>query len=459
MMKINILILGIFSFLLLCASGLQAGTVLNERTGNVYTDLQVAINEAEPNDELELKGTFFGNFTNFSTVFEGGTFISLIIKGHSDHPAVLNGNGSGSVFAVNDSGSNVNVIFRNLTIENGNTNGNGGGIASNSSTYNTVIVKNCTIKDNIANNGGGISFAGILNVIESKIYNNQANLIDSVGGSGAGIFSIPGIASVFQLVESKVYKNSADNQGGGLYLTNTGGGTSGFSIIDSIVNTNIASEGGGIFADTQVYSIINSEVNWNEALNGVGGGIRDAVGTIFVKSSTFNNNRASSNGGGIYLDTSVLTTYNTKINSNNSSGDGGGIYASNVDLNFYSTELEHNSTTENGGGIFITSFGGLYFWGVEFEKNTATNGGGVYIDVGTLTAEHVKFVRNSASIDGGGLYNNNVAGFHDAEFEHNQAGTDGGGIFNTANGVLTLTEVKFKANTPNGRNNLGTIFD
>lgn len=458
-MKINNLILGMLSFLLLCANGLQAGSVLNERTGITYADLQDAINNAEPNDVLELQGTFFGNFTNFSLVFERGTYISLILKGHEDQSAVLNGNASGPVFTVNDSGSNVNVIFRNLTIENGSTNGNGGGIASNSSTYNTVIVKNCTIKDNIANNGGGISFSGILNVFESNIYNNQANLIDRDGGSGAGIFSIPGIASVFLMVKSNVYQNNAENQGGGLYLTNTGGGTSGFSIIDSQVNNNRASEGGGIFADSQVYSIINSKVSRNEALNGVGGGIRDSVGTIFVESSTFSHNSASSDGGGLHLDTSVLTTHNTKIRSNNSGGDGGGIYASNVDLDFYSTKLARNTTTGNGGGIFVTSFGGLYFRHVELKKNQAANGGGTYIDVGNLTAEHVKFIGNSASIDGGGLYNNNVAGFHDAEFEFNQAATDGGGIFNTDNGVLTLTEVKFKANTPNDHNNLGTIFE
>lgn len=459
MTKINTLILGLFSFLLLCANGLQAGTVLNERTGITYTDLQEAINNAEPNDELELKGTFFGNFTNFSTVFEGGSFISLILKGHADHPAVLNGNGSGSVFTVNDSGSNLIVVFRNLIIENGNTIGNGGGIASNSSTYNTVIVKNCTIKDNIANNGGGISFLGILNVIESKIHNNQAIFIEGSGGSGAGIFSIRGFASVFLMVESNVCHNSAENEGGGLFLTNSGGGTSGFSIIASKVNNNRASEGGGIFADSQVYSIINSEVNRNEALNGVGGGIRDVVGTIFVESSSFSHNSASSNGGGLFLDTSVLTTHNSKINSNNSDGDGGGIYASNVDLNFYSTKLERNTTSGNGGGVFVTSFGGLYFRHVEFKTNQAANGGGTYIDVGTLTAEHVKFDGNFAFVNGGGLYNNNVAGFHEAEFENNQANVDGGGIFNTENGVLTLNEVKFKANKPNDHNNLGTIFD
>lgn len=318
----------LFAIALLCAS-VFAGEVKNERTGIIYTNLQEAINQAEPNDVLDLKGFFSGNFNNFSTVF--ADYISLILKGDLFHPAILDGGGSGSVFTVksNSNDIGVNIEFDNLTIQNGNNANTGGGI--NSFYNNTIIIKNSIIINNgTSYSGGGIALdEGTLTVIDTTIANN------STQGFGGGIFLVSVRAFI---IDSEIVSNMAANSGGGIYAYN--GNTEFYTSLLYICNSKVdknttETDGGGISSEFTGVSIIHSKINGNGA-GGVGGGIASAVDSYYIAESSINGNIASSDGGGIYGEEgTVIESIMSSFKHNSSGGDGGGLYGDLVVYNFF----------------------------------------------------------------------------------------------------------------------------
>jgi predicted outer membrane repeat protein len=111
---------------------------------------------------------------------------------------------------------NWGSITINDSIFDGNSaGGEGGGLWSegHSSTLSTAVLDNVVFKNNTANTGGGIFNTGDLELKNSLLFNNKANVSD--GGVGGGLYTRGTGTTVMENVT--ITQNQAKSHGGGVY--------------------------------------------------------------------------------------------------------------------------------------------------------------------------------------------------------------------------------------------------
>jgi hypothetical protein len=255
---------------------------------------------------------------------------NVTITGTSASSVIIDG-GESRIFII---GPAATVSISNLTVTNGYVGeGNGAGIFNEGNlTLNNVVVQNNTV--NLGEGGGIYNATGILNVLNSSIFDNTAR---GDFGTGAGI----------------------SNSVGTVTITNT------------VVRNNTATgieigDGGGILSSGGTVTITDSTVRDNES-SGNGGGIAIFGGTLNVNRSTVGSstdggsNRAS-NGGGIFNQNGTVNLTNSTISGNFAGNIGGGYYGFSdgglTALNSDSSTIAFNVAV-NGGGITVSSIIGL----------------------------------------------------------------------------------------------------
>jgi len=210
--------------------------------------------------------------------------------------------------------SDITVVIKDVTVQNGKTGGDGGGIF---------------------NNGGGT-----LTLTNSTVSNNSA------GSRGGGIANVGG--GTLTMTNTTVSANSAAEVGGGIFnnaeLTTT----------NTTISNNLAQAGGGIFNDGGgTSSLINSTVSDNNATDD-GGGIFNFFGTLTMTNSTVSGNSATDKGGGIFNFRGTLTMTNSTVSGNSATDKGGGIF------NFRGTLTMTNSTVSGNGAVAFGGGGGIF---------------------------------------------------------------------------------------------------
>lgn len=308
------------TFVFTTASLSASSKVTNENTGAVFTDLQVAINAANPGDTLELKGKFIGGFIITKN-------LNLIGK----HHAILDGAGAATVLTISTPGSSltpISVTLDKLIIQNGLSLIGGGGILCPNAI---LVVKNSKIKNNkTLGSGGGILIGeevvweANLTLINSEIENNEAV---SAGGGIANIFA------VVEIQNSEISRNLAEGAGGGIFST--------FGI-NTITNTKIDGNasfiiGGGIANTADSYTTLR-HVKVKVNSSAVGAGIFNGTGllpiiggesNIVIIDSKIDENAAFAVGGGLFNDSGSTATFNdTEVEKNRAQGVGGGVFNS-----------------------------------------------------------------------------------------------------------------------------------
>ena len=119
-------------------------------------------------------------------------------------------------------------------------------------------------------------------------------------------------------------------------------------------------------------------------VNGFGGGVYIAGGTLTMETgSSINGNTASSQGGGVYIagGTLIMET-GSSIKNNTANDQGGGVFINNGEFNMTGGTISGNTVTSgNGGGVFVKDTGSTFnMSGGTINGNTATDGDGVYND-------------------------------------------------------------------------------
>jgi len=216
-------------------------------------------------------------------------------------------------------------------------------------TVANVILRSIRITNGSAANGGGVNNGGHLEIYDSTIVDNQAEL-------GGGIFSWPNSDTLIihnttisennalqgagiyarddevEIVESFILDNVADGAGGGIYL-HTSQGTPTLEVSRTSISGNRATtgSGGGIHNDGGHVEVIDSTISGNDA-GIIGGGIstngQSSPATLIVLRSTIDDNEATQ-GGGIYIREDNVTITNSTISGNRAVSEGaagGGIY-------------------------------------------------------------------------------------------------------------------------------------
>ena len=148
-------------------------------------------------------------------------------------------------------------------------------------------------------------------------------------------------------------------------LFNAGATLDGFTVQGGNANSFSDNDGGGIYA-TGAHTLRNLTVRYNTASD-EGGGMylsNSSTGPLTVTNATVYGNNANDEGGGMYLSnssTGPLTVTNATVYGNNANDEGGGMYLSNsssgpltvTNATIYDNEV--SGRFGNGGGMYLNN--------------------------------------------------------------------------------------------------------
>jgi hypothetical protein len=249
---------------------------------------------------------------------------------------------------------------------------------------------------------------------------NDASRIFDIDGSAGGTGTrIPVTISGLQLTEG----NAGSGAGGAVF-----GQYTDFSLENSVVSSNTATRGGGLYLDSAVVSISHSRVNANEATSGGGGGVyvdgdndsaNPASDKVTITDSALRGNTASYSGGGLYVDNStggdVLITQSTFDGNEVTTGNGGGIkfYGHHGRSTIRQSTISGNTSATRGGGIYFdTDYeepSDLLIENSTISGNSGTDGAGAYIAndddhiIVPVVFRNSTVADNASSGEGGGI--------------------------------------------------------
>jgi len=131
-----------------------------------------------------------------------------------------------------------------------------------------------------------------------------------------------------------------------------------------------------------------------------GGGVYNTGGSLTIKDSTFQLNKADF-GGGVWSHSGTLRVINSTFRENIAVFQGGGIDGDSTSVR--GSTFSANAAYESGGGIF--GAGNLSVTNSTLSANAASqSGGGIFMMFGTLTMRNSTLSGNGASTGGGGIY-------------------------------------------------------
>lgn len=294
--------------------------------------------------------------------------------------------------------------------------------------------------------GGGIAVFDSQAILSGgEIFSNTAD------GNGGGLYIFNNSGNGVALNGTNVISNTANGSGGGLYIEISVAG--GVTLNAGKINWNTAGlDGGGVF-NKELFTQTGGTIAYNQALgtspNGNGGGLHnDAPGFVVnLTGGEISNNTANVSGGGISNITGTLIVAGTVASNTAVTGDGGGIFNSDGVLTLTGSFVSGNSCLSGGcegGGLYTDQ--SVTLTGGEFFDNQATfRGGGISAD-GFLTIAGTNFVQNTSSGDGGGILAWQGIGMVGGLFERNVATVSGGGL-HVADGDLDLANTLFINNS------------
>lgn len=260
--------------------------------------------------------------------------------------------------------------------------------------------------------GGAIENYGRLTLQNTTVQQSRVTVEgeDCEQGSvcgGAGIYSHDN--ALLELHDSRVIGNIGGWYGGGIY--NAGR----LTIADSELSGNQSQGTGGGLETDGIAEISNTIISGNVATEAFGGGLAIITGTLTLRSSVVEHNRASRLGGGIFISTGDVPVH--------------------TEVTISDTRISANATGSNdndlGGGIYITGGARLRLARSTVSDNTAGGGAGLfsYYPQTTLTIEQSTFSGNSTAGDGGALwFSSGVQALTNVTLSGNTAGR-GGAIF------------------------------
>ncbi len=275
-------------------------------------------------------------FAGNNSVTDGGAIthsgsLTMSITGSSFLGNTAKGNFGGAIYA----GLGAATLTVTGTAFSGNAGGSGGAIFLADGT--ALTMKSSTMSGNVATIGGAIRAAGsiVLNLGGNKFTENRAlyggairladNMVnaptanlsgnlfqDNVAEKVGGAISASSTTTFTSKADKFIGNVAETGQGGGVYLTNTGG----IFITGSLFQSNVAGSSGGglVIAGNATLSSLKILDNIAGSV-ARGGGIRIAGGVVAISKSLVTGNVASE-GGGIFYNIGTTTISTTIVKGN-----------------------------------------------------------------------------------------------------------------------------------------------
>ncbi|GMH41758.1 hypothetical protein BSKO_09668 [Bryopsis sp. KO-2023] len=308
--------------------------------------------------------------------------------------------------------------------------------------------------------GGALSLNGTMDVIMNgtKFDGNNAQSGGAVHVNGEGTIEIE---------KAEFVANSAAVEGGAVKVVSVENATFSLALIASTISGSSAKDGGGLHAEGPLQLELKNDVDIleNSAENQGGGLWMEAGASLTGEDIRFARNQAE-DGGAIYfqsegegVDSSekeAVTLKKAKFSSNSAEGYGGGLYIGGApwkcDLG-KGVEFSKNKASKSGGGISLLEGAELNIDGANFNENEAVNSGGAIsaqgfnLD-GRLIISGSKFVKNkgesggAVTLEGG----KSIGQFSDVDFERNSVSDMGGGVFVLEGPNLEINGSRFEGN-------------
>lgn len=311
----------------------------------------------------------------------------LRINAHSEHRHFLIDDGLSSTLTVS---------LQNLKLIDGQTSEDGGSILN----AENLEIRNSTLMNNksTAGMGGAIYNTGTLEIYDSLLQSNM-----SQNSSGGAISSQSGTV---YLSGTTLDQNTVEGSGGGIYTVN-----SGVTLTNSTVSSNssYSGSGGGIYLSGGTLNITGSTIFDNSTGAATdGGGVYGTETDITIIDSTFDYNRSTGSGGGLKQSLGSLTVRGSTFSDNSALfGDGGGISSGAITTRIINSTLSGNTADQDGGGIFFSNpvgFDSAIITNSTIASNNAVAGGGLYAKFDTITLNNTLIADNSASSTGNDVY-------------------------------------------------------
>jgi len=271
-------------------------------TKDQYYDLiQEAIDDADPNNEIHVRGAqdgFDGMFNeqiriNKSLVLRGGydNAFNDIARDHDATPTMIDAQYAGRVLTCEITGQDAHVIIDGFTLQNGSAM-DGAGMLLTATDKAHILVEECKIKENIVDDHG-MGGAGIsVNADNSYVLFCSNEILDNSlnGYYGAGLHATMNNSAEVEVSDSvvsgnKIYGTAMDKQwnacGAGIAIQ--GDVTSKARIVNSLVVENSFEHcsdgrGIGIYAEAPI-EIINSTIANNKLINTDKGNVKGGLYT------------------------------------------------------------------------------------------------------------------------------------------------------------------------------------
>ncbi|KAB8317723.1 hemolysin [Tolypothrix campylonemoides VB511288] len=403
----------------------MATITVSSAADNGAGSLRNAIAQAQSGDTIQ----FGSNLAGQTITLNSGQLTvnkNLTIDGSGAAGLTISGNNASRIFDVTTPGSSFTL--RNLTLANGKASGdweNGAGGAVrvvSGDKLTTLNVENSKFLNNSASGaGGGAIWGGFntANTITGSVFEGN----DSTAGKserGGGAIAVNTNSSL--TVKNSDFTNNKGTNGGAINTV-----LSKLTVEDSTFRNNDSTAGGPVGPHTIGYggAIYTDGAN----ASGPNYDYGPIGGTITIRNSEFESNKAAGQGGGLFLyaySPDKVIVENSKIAKNqvieDSRGDslGGGLRIGNAEFNVNNTTFTDNRSLQQGGGLWI---------GEEapgtISKSTFTGNRAESTDGKTGLGGAISFANysNPVTIDGTTVADN-YAGFQGG-------GISGGGSFTT----------------------------
>jgi hypothetical protein len=379
--------------------------------------LRDAIAQAKSGDTIQ----FGSNLANQTITLTSGQLTidkNLTVDGAGANGLTISGNNASRIFDVPQGGSTFTL--RNLTLADGKATGDwedgaGGAIRTVSSDKLTTLnVENSKFVNNSAGGaGGGAIWGGFntANTITGSVFEGN----DSTAGKserGGGAIAVNTNSTL--TVKDSDFTNNKGTNGGAINTV-----LSKVTVEDSTFRNNDSTAGGPIGPHTIGYggAIYTDGAN----ASGPNYDYGPVGGTITIRNSEFEGNKAAGQGGGLFLyayPPDKVIVENSKISKNeviqDSRGDslGGGLRIGNGEFTVNNTTFSENRALQQGGGLWVGeqapgTISKSTFTGNRAESADGKGGQGGGISLANysnpVTIDGTTIADNYAGFQGGGI--------------------------------------------------------
>ncbi len=268
-----------------------------------------------------------------------------------------------------------------------------------------AIISNCTITDN-----------GSITPVAGAGGRGETNGSAGVGGGisyGGGVYL--GAGYIGTISDTDISRNTTGAGGGGGVYCEAGAGTSlTFDDCSMVGNLAAAGHGGGIwYGYGGMLTLNNCETSGNSATGyyrggGIYGGVGGAplVGTSVVINNSIVSTNQAQYGGGIYLEDTILTVKDSTVSGNTATFDGGGMCLVETDVTVDDFAISDNNAVYGGGVYWVNSVADFSNGTISGNLSTGSSycsGAGLYCDDSSTTIKNCVMMDNLSDGFGGAV--------------------------------------------------------